>query len=479
MGALLTDRLERTHEREQELVREMREKHVFQDVPEEELVQVIAASTEMSYPSGVTLATETEQLDRLLILLEGYVRISRQGPNGQEIFWKKIAAPNFIGEISLLSNQRNPMKVVSLTEMRGLSLPEEDFWRLMSVCHHWRAAVLAQMRFRITGLQAAAVQQEKLATLGTLTAGLMHELNNPGAAASRAASQLRTNLNRMHEMARSFDAFKQEPAQKDCIHALQERILKTDGTVCLSSIEQSDAEEALVEWMEARSIPKAWEMAPMLANSGILDSDLDCLGHVFTGEGLAKAVEWLSAIASSVQMTELVEHSVSRVAELAHAVKSYAHEGQGGTQDLDVNESIHSTLVMLKHKFREKNITLEKDFGAGLQPLRCVCSGLNQVWTNLLDNAIDAVGREGRIRVRTWREGADTLVSIGDNGPGIPTEDQDRIFDPFFTTKPAGIGTGLGLGIVERVLEGFEATLTFHSKPGDTEFLVRIPNQAA
>ena len=183
-----------------------------------------------------------------------------------------------------------------------------------------------------------------------------------------------------------------------------------------------------------------------------------------------------------------IEESVGRVSSLVKAVKSYAYEGKGQKQSVDINESIHATLVILAHKFREKQIALEKDFAANLPPLECECTGLNQIWTNLLDNAIDAVPPNGHIRIRTWAEEvpADSAspnpaprsylcVSIADDGAGIPLESQPRIFDPFYTTKEVGVGTGLGLGIVQRIVEQYHGTVTFSSVPGNTEFRIRLP----
>jgi len=304
----------------------------------------------------------------------------------------------------------------------------------------------------------------------------MHELNNPGAAARRAAAQLRDNLRHMHEIARAFSEHGHTDEQRACLTALQERALAVRKDVCLSSLEQTDAEEEMGEWLDSHAIAKAWDIAPVMVASGISTGDLDCLADVFQSSELAAPLEWLEATASSMQMVTLVEESVARVTELAQSVKSYAHEGQTGEQDVDVNESIHATAVMMKHKLREKNISVHKEFGAKMPKVHCICSGLNQVWTNLLDNAIDAVPREGGlITVRTGLVGDEIQVTIGDNGSGISPQDRDRIFDPFFTTKEAGVGTGLGLGIVRRILEGYGGRLTLESVPGKTEFTVHLP----
>ncbi len=369
-----------------------------------------------------------------------------------------------------------PLAIVGMgCRFPGGVVDAQSFWDVMAKCPTLRAVILAEMHVRMRGLQAQQTQQEKLALLGTMTAGLMHELNNPGAAARRAASQLRANLQRMHELARVFSERGHTVDQRACLTALQDRVLAVRAEHCLSSLQQSDAEEEMGEWMDVHSVTKAWEFAPVLVGSGIEPRDLECLAGVFSSQELAEPIEWLEATASSMQMVGLVEDSVARVVELAQAVKSYAHEGQGGVQDVDVNESIHATIVMLKHKLREKNIRITKEFGAGMPKLHCICSGLNQVWTNLLDNAIDAVPMGGAIAVRTSIAGDEVRVSIEDNGPGISPEDQERIFDPFFTTKAAGVGSGLGLGIVRKILDSYDGRLTLESAPGRTEFVVHIP----
>jgi signal transduction histidine kinase len=448
---------------------------VFGDVPVGELSCMVAESTDYSLPAGVTIVDEKQQFSMFLVLLQGRVRISRTDGNGNFLFNKTVEAPSFMGEMPLLSDMPSQMTVVTESEIHGIRLETQSFWNVMARCPELRVEILHELTHRTRGLQMQQSQQEKMALLGTMTAGLMHELNNPGAAARRAASQLRSNLQRMHSLARGFSERGHTPEQRSCLTALQERALSVRRDLCMSSLQQSDAEEELGTWMDGHGLAKAWEFAPVLVSSGIEFRDLDCLAQVFASAELAEPIEWLEATASSMQMVGLVEESVARVTELAQAVKSYAHEGSGGVQDVDVNESIHTTMVMLKHKFREKNIRLKKEFGAGMPKLHCLCSGLNQVWTNLLDNAIDAVGQGGSISVRTTIVDDEVQVSIEDNGPGIPQEEKERIFDPFYTTKPAGVGSGLGLGIVRKVLESYDGRLTLESMPGRTEFIVHIP----
>jgi signal transduction histidine kinase len=355
---------------------------------------------------------------------------------------------------------------------------------LMTACPGARKAILGNMAARFQKFQSVIAQQEKMASLGTLAAGLMHELNNPGTAAVRAASQLRENLMRMHRLTEKFSKSKLSDEQKHCMFQLQEYALKKEKPVNMNSLEQSDAEEALATGLENAEVENAWHIAPMLVSMGITSGELECARSEFPGPVFSDALSWLEALVSSLQLVGTIEESVGRVSELVKAVKSYAYEGKGQKQTVSINESLYATLVILAHKLREKQITLEKDFAPNLPPLQTECSGLNQVWTNLLDNAIDAVGQNGRIRIRTWAEESEGKdgkrhgylgITIADNGPGIPPDIQAHIFDAFYTTKAVGVGTGLGLGIVQRIVEQYGGTVNFSSEPGNTEFHVRLP----
>ena len=249
----------------------------------------------------------------------------------------------------------------------------------------------------------------------------------------------------------------------------------------LSSLEQADAEELLAEWMDEAGVTSAWKLAPTFVAVGIEVNDLQCARHTFEGEELSDALSWVEAMVSSMLLVGTIEESIGRVTDLVHAVKSYAYEGRGQKQSIDINQSIHATLVVLGHKLREKQITVEKMMASDLPPLETGCHGLNQIWTNLLDNSIDAAGQGGHISIKTWAErvdgkGAELCILIKDDGAGIPLECQAEIFDPFFTTKPVGVGTGLGLGIVYRIVEACHGTIRFSSTPGETEFAVRLPS---
>jgi light-regulated signal transduction histidine kinase (bacteriophytochrome) len=289
---------------------------------------------------------------------------------------------------------------------------------------------------------------------------------------------------RMHELSLKFKKCDLSKEQKQCMFDLQDHALSNQKPRVMSSLDQSDAEEKLAEWLESVNVENAWKLAPTLVSVGMEEQELSCARNEFQGDMFSDALSWLDAMVSSMQLVGTIEESIGRVTDLVYAVKSYAYEGKGKRQSIDVNESIRATLVILGHKMREKEIALEKSFAADLPALESECTGLNQIWTNLLDNAIDAVPQQGKIRVRTWSEksvdgGADAptelCVMVADNGGGIPLDSQPQIFDPFYTTKPVGVGTGIGLGIVQRIVEQYGGSIHFSSVPGNTEFVVRLP----
>jgi len=458
---------------------------ILESVPEQEIHCLDGART-VTLAEGDYLARQGDAARFFWILLSGELRIFHTLPDGDEQFFNTVSAGTAMGEMPLLSNTPYAANFRAAEPCELLQFDEQQFWRLMTDCPNIRKAILGNMAQRFQKFQSVIVQQEKMASLGTLAAGLMHELNNPGAAAVRAAAQLRSNLMRMHSLTAKFSKAHLSDEQKQCMFDLQEQALSREKPLQMNSLEQSDAEEALAEWMETASIEDAWKLAPTLVAVGITSGELECAREEFPAPVFSDALNWLEALVSSIQLVGAIEESIGRVSELVKAVKSYAYEGKGQKQSVDINESIHATLIILAHKLREKQAVLEKDFAANLPVLQCECSGLNQIWTNLLDNAIDAIEQGGRIRIRTWQDEVASstagskarrflCVTIADNGTGIPLESQAHIFDPFYTTKAVGVGTGLGLGIVQRIVDQYNGSVTFSSEPGNTEFRVRLP----
>jgi signal transduction histidine kinase len=469
---------------DQALFAKLRQAPLLSSLQDEE-IRCLRGVEEICLDAGDVLARQGEVAHYFWILLDGEIGFYQTGPEGDEFMITSAPAGLAFGEVPLLSNIPNAANLRAISHCCLAQFDEESFWSLMTSCPEVRKSILGNMASRVQKLQSMTIQKEKMASLGTLAAGLMHELNNPGAAARRAAQQLRENLMRLHELSARFSKSEMTAEQKQCIFDLQDHALAGGQPQFINSLDQSDAEEALAGWLESHKIENSWKMAPALVSVGLDASQLECAQQAFTGATLSDALNWLDALVSSMQLVTTIEESIGRVSDLVYAVKSYAYEGKSKNQDVDINKSIHATLVILAHKLREKEIVVEKNFAPDLPPLHSECSGLNQIWTNLLDNAIDAVPQHGIIRVRTWSEKApgnpdkpqtDLCISISDNGVGIPLESQPHIFDPFYTTKPVGVGTGIGLGIVQRIVDQFSGVIRFSSEPGNTEFVVRIPS---
>ena len=450
---------------------------VFAEMTEENLACLGTVELIEAAP-GTDIVPPGSLCDAFYVLLDGEVEIRKFDKEGEPPRSMTMDAGEAFGEMGLLKGTRTGFDLVANTASRIVRFDEEAFWQLMFSCPRVRAAILGNMARRLESYQINAVHREKLASLGTLAAGLMHELNNPGAAALRAASQLRENLARMQEIGLRFTSRPRTQEQLDCMNALQQQAMRRDCCVLMGSLEQSDREEALAEWLDKAGVENAWRIAPGLAEMGMDADRLGCTRQAFEGQDLSDTLNWLESVISNFQLVATIESSIARVTDLVVAVKKYAYEGKGVGTSINVHESLHSTLIILGHKLRHKGIVLRKHFTSDLPALENAAPGLNQVWTNLLDNAIDASPEGGEISISTRRDGDRIAVSFADRGSGISEEDQKHIFEPFFTTKPVGSGTGLGLDIARRIVEskhGGEIALRSNSQ--GTEFTVYLPIQ--
>ncbi|MGA2807048.1 MAG: ATP-binding protein [Terracidiphilus sp.] len=447
--------------------------------------------------AGTVLAEAGQPLGYYWVLLDGEVRAERPEQDGSLTLVAIVTAGEGFGEAPLLTGRAHSTFVVhAVRDSTLVRFTQENFWELMACCPSARKVILANMAQRLQAYQVEALHREKLVSLGTLAAGLMHELHNPGSAARRSASQLRENLLRLQEVSLRSSARPKTREQLDCMHSLLEYAVRGCHAPALSSLEQSDAEEALSEWLESVGVQNAFTIGPALVAIGFDREQLACAGDLFDADGFSDALNWLEALVSSVSLVCSIEESIARVSELVLAVKKFAYDDRSQARDLDVHDSLQSTLTILGHKLRNKQISVEKCFRAAPSIIQTRGSALSQVWTNLIDNAVDASPESGQIEVATWTEagteanaaagtttetGAEKgtgwlAVSIGDHGAGIPPETLPRIFEAFFTTKPQGSGTGLGLEIVHRIVtQKFGGTIEVKSEPGDTRFIVRLP----
>jgi signal transduction histidine kinase len=414
------------------------------------------------------------------LVLSGKILALRPEPDGTPTITGIAEAGEGFGEVPLLMGKaQSVFQIIALEDSVLLRFSQDAFWNVMACCPTVRKVVLANVTQRIQTYQVEALHREKLVSLGTMAAGLMHELHNPGSAAKRAASQLRENLMRLQQLSLRISAQPKTRDQLNCMRDLLEHTMSGCHAPALSSVEQSDAEEAMSEWLAAAGVENAYTIGPALVAIGFKHNELVCAKDVFEAKDFSNALNWLEALVSSVSQVCAIEESISRISDLVMAVKKFAYDEKSPAKELDVHDSLQSTLTILGHKLRIKQINVVKCFSASPSTIETRGSALSQVWTNLIDNAADASPANGNIEVATWNEPEWLAVSVSDHGAGIPNDVLPRIFEAFFTTKAQGSGTGLGLEIVHRIVtQKFGGKIDVESQPGSTRFIVRLPRKA-
>jgi signal transduction histidine kinase len=337
--------------------------------------------------------------------------------------------------------------------------------------------ILPALVGRTQEVNAQAHQQEKLAALGRMAAGLAHELNNPAAAVRRAAAQLDETVADAQCAALRLHAHPLEPRQQEFLDGLYtESRAFCSASIPMEPLERSGLEDAIADWLDDHGVAESWNVAPTLVAGGIAPAKLEALAEAMGEDRVADTVSWLAATLASAALLREVVQSSDRISFLVQSIKQYSHMDQAPElKEMDLHAGLESTLTLLHHKLKH-GVEVTRAYDATL-PRVCVYPGeLNQVWTNLIDNAVDAMGGKGRLRIRTSREGADAQVEITDDGPGIPDEIRARIWEPFFTTKGVGEGSGLGLDIVRRIVQRRHGgSIRVDSRPGETRFRVSLP----
>jgi signal transduction histidine kinase len=324
--------------------------------------------------------------------------------------------------------------------------------------------------------EEALRRAERMATLGTLAAGVAHELNNPAAATRRAAGQLRDAFAALEDAHLELDAGRPPDAAWELLRGFERRGRECAARpVDLGTVERADREAAVEDWLDERDVPDPWDLAPALVSQGLDPAALAPLAGVLDGDRLAPALAWVVSAFRVHSLAHEIGQGSARISEIVGALKSYSYLGQAPVQDVDLHEGLDNTLVIMRGKLKT-GVTVRREYGADVPPVPAWGGELNQVWTNLLDNAADAMGGRGEITIRTYRDGDEAVVEIADTGPGIPEAIRSQVFDPFFTTKPPGKGTGLGLSTSYSIVTGrHSGTISVASRPGSTCFTVRLP----
>jgi len=461
-------------------LRDFRHIDLFADLDEAELDLELKGQI-VELRQGELFFHEGDEVRLFFVVLEGTIRVYRM-IKGQKLPITDFPAGSTGGEVPLLSGTPHLANGMALTDVKLLALEEEDFWFLLTL-EPVRKKILADMANRMRDLQLLSTQREKLVSLGTLAAGLAHELNNPAAAANRAAQNLVKTVEEFGSHSSGmlkWVTFKELQNDQDPFLPLIEK-MQLIG-LDLDTLTQGEREDELTDWLEQYEIAEPWNLAATLVSVGYTREILEQFAETLLPEHIPNVLIWLAKdIEMRLLANELVE-STGRISALVQAMKSYSYVDQAVAKTrVDLHAGIDNTLIILSHKLKVKNIQVVKVYDKNLEPITAFGGELNQVWTNLLDNAIDALPKGGAITIKSYQDDNDpnmVSVEVIDNGPGIPEDIQDKIFDPFFTTKAVGEGTGLGLEVVYRiVVDQHHGTVHLFSEPGQTRFKVCLPKE--
>jgi signal transduction histidine kinase len=459
---------------------ELRGLFLFENLDGDQLAWVAENGDVVDHPAGSEVSVEGEPAECFFVLLEGTLSMVRL-VGGSEVETVRTSYRGaYSGAVQFYFGdrleQRYPATVRAITDCRFLALPAQPFATVFRQWYPMAVHLLEGLFIGQRNIAELVAQRERLLALGKLTAGLTHELNNPAAAAARATAALRDRFAGMRHKLAMLSEERIDGEMLRSLTGLQEEFVgRITGTRELSALERSDLEDALVDWLDEHGVARPWDLAGVFVPVGLGPEDLDRVADAVAPSYLESALRWLCYTVETETLLVEIGDSTSRISNLVDAAKQYSQMDRTPHQPTDLRAGLDATLVMLGGKIAP-GVAVVKDYDPDLPKVPAYAGELNQVWTNLIVNALDAMAGEGTLTVRTRRDGDCALVEIADTGPGIPEDLLPRVFEPFFTTKPVGLGTGLGLDVSWRiVVKRHGGDLRVTSSPGDTRFQVLLP----
>jgi signal transduction histidine kinase len=444
---------------------------VFADLPDDQIAWFISQSQEMHLKAGENYSRQGDPADAMFVILEG--QLQGRGELGGETVVFDLSPGDVTGILPFSRMKQFTVGGRAETDARALRFSSSLFPELVQKMPELTQRLVGLMSDRIRETTRMEQQRDRLASLGKLSAGLAHELNNPASAAKRAASQMRAAVKRIKDASHELGRRDLTPAEKAEIEKLEVSFAQRDDPPP-DVLTISDLEEQIDSLLRSHGQNDLWQLAADLARKNAQPDELESLFAAVDSDTARAALVRIAAVLEVANLLNEIESSASRISELVGAIKEYTFMDQAPIQNVDIVKSLETTLTILNHKLKH-GVVVQRDYQSVPLLVNSFGSQLNQVWTNIMDNAIDAMGGKGELRVRTYREDSCAVVEMSDNGPGIPPEIKTHIFEPFFTTKGVGEGTGLGLDTVQRIVKKHRGTIQVTSKPGDTRFQVWLP----
>jgi len=444
---------------------------VFADLPDDQLAWFLSQTQEVQLKAGDIYMRVGEPAEFMVVILEGTLQV-RGEINGETISID-IKAGTVTGVLPFSRMKKSTLTGRAVTDSHVLRFPASLFPELVQRMPALTQRLVGLMSDRIRETTRIEQQKDRLAGLGKLSAGLAHELNNPASAAKRATGQLREILKKIRNASHDLGRRELTPAQKAEIEKLEASFVQQAGPPA-DALTISDLEDQIDSLLRSHGQNDLWQLASDLARKNVKPEALESLFSILDADTARAA---LVRIAASVEVAGLlneIESSTSRISDLVRAIKEYTYMDQAPVQNVDIVRGLETTLTILNHKLK-RGVVVQRDYPPAPLLINSFGSELNQVWTNIIDNAIDAMNGQGELRIRAYREEPCVVVEIGDNGPGISPEVKAHIFEPFFTTKGVGEGTGLGLDTVQRIVKKHRGNIQVNSRPGDTRFQVYLP----
>jgi signal transduction histidine kinase len=443
----------------------------FADLPDDQIAWFISQSQELSLKAGETYWRQGDPADAMFVVLEG--QLQARGEIGGETVVLSTNPGGVTGVLPFSRMKRYPVTTRAITNGRILRFPSSLLPDLVQNMPKLAERLVGVMSDRIREATRVEQQRDRLAALGKLSAGLAHELNNPASAAKRAAGQLRDTLKRIRDASHELGARELTAVQKSEIEKLEASLVQKDEPPP-DALTVSTLEEQIDSLLRSRGQNDLWQLSADLAQKGVRPEMLESLFATLDADTARAALARIAASLEVANLLNAIESSTARISDLVRAIKEYTFMDQAPAQNVDVVKSLETTLTILNHKLK-RGVAVTRDYQRVPLLVNSFGSELNQVWTNIIDNAIDAMDGKGELRLRAYRQDDCVVVEIGDNGPGIPPGILPRIFEPFFTTKGVGEGTGLGLDMVQRIVKKHGGSIQVSSKPGDTRFQVWMP----